>query len=86
VIGRKHYVGQALINFPRDIQRTEVLGTNQVRVITVTKWPFRSTIQCFMAFLIDHIFMTLTLLLLQNNPVLTFWITAKINGLSNQTH
>jgi len=33
-----------------------------------------------------HLFISLTLLLLQNNPVLTHWITVKITGLTNETH
>jgi len=43
VICNQPCVDQTENKFPRDCQRTEVLGTNQIRM-TATKWPYRDAI------------------------------------------
>jgi len=51
--------------FPRDGHRIHVIETNQICGVTLTKWFYRSTIQCSMTSQINHLFMKLWLLLEQ---------------------
>jgi len=45
VICNQQHVGQTETNFPRDGHRIQVIGTNQISGMTVTKWFYRSTVQ-----------------------------------------
>jgi len=56
------------INFPRDGQRTAVIGTDLIAEMTKTrKWPCRGTVLCFMVTEINHLYIKLTSSLLLNN-------------------
>jgi len=68
------------INFPRDGERTAVIGTDLIAEMTKTrKWPCRGSMLCFMVTQINHQYMKLTSPLLLNNQIFTLWISAKIN-------
>jgi len=64
------YVDIRVNKYSKRLTRTNVLGINQ-QDMTSSKWFYNLTVQCVIAFLINHLFMILSLLLVQNNAVFT---------------
>jgi len=51
----QQYADQEVKTFPLDYHRIQVVGTNQISGMTVTKWLYRGTIQCSMTSPINHL-------------------------------
>ena len=69
-------------NFPRDAQRTEALGTNQIRGMIATKWPYRGTKQRSLTSPKPPIFDSYTVTFVEQ-PSFDFQDTCEDNGLTN---
>jgi len=65
-------IRQSSTRFPRDGQRTAVIGTDLIVEMTKKRmWPCRGTRLCFVVTQINHQYMKLTSPLLLNNQIFT---------------